>query len=143
MKNVKQVSRLTGALLARKGAAIPSQIGKTYNEQVINRFSSDKGDIQKDNSSIKEKGLDKAVTTKENNLEKNHIQKVSFGKKISKKSTDKTVGVNKRIAMTLRMDKESHLELRLFSAHTRKSCQSILSEALELYLAHNKDKYQK
>ncbi|WP_138380630.1 hypothetical protein [Luteithermobacter gelatinilyticus] len=39
----------------------------------------------------------------------------------------------KRIAMTLRMDKESHLRLRLYTAHSRKSCQEVLMEALEMY----------
>ncbi len=41
---------------------------------------------------------------------------------------------NKRIAMTLRMEHDNHLKLRLFAAHSRKSCQEIISEALENYL---------
>ena len=41
----------------------------------------------------------------------------------------------KRIAMTLRM--EDHLKLRLYAAHTRKSCQEIISEALDSYLAQD------
>lgn len=143
MKNVKQVSRLTGSLLAKKGTAIPSQIGKSYNEQVINRFPSENREIQKDNSPVKEKGLDKVVTPKAIEDKKNHLQKASFGKKNNKKNTLKTAAVKKRIAMTLRMNEESHLNLRLFSAHTRKSCQLILSEALQLYLEQNKDKIQK
>jgi len=40
----------------------------------------------------------------------------------------------KRIAMTLRMEQEDHLKLRLYAAHTRKSCQEIISEALDSYL---------
>jgi len=42
--------------------------------------------------------------------------------------------------MTLRMEEENHLRLRLYSAHTRKSCQVILSEALDSYLVKNNDK---
>lgn len=41
---------------------------------------------------------------------------------------------HKRIAMTLRMETADHLKLRLYSAHSRKSCQEIISEALEVYL---------
>lgn len=40
----------------------------------------------------------------------------------------------KRIAMTLRMETADHLKLRLYAAHSRKSCQEIISEALEVYL---------
>ncbi len=43
----------------------------------------------------------------------------------------------KRIAMTLRMEQEDHLKLRLYAAHTRKSCQEIISEALDTYLAQD------
>ena len=44
---------------------------------------------------------------------------------------------SKRIAMTLRMENEDHLKLRLYAAHSRKSCQEIISEALEMYLSED------
>lgn len=41
----------------------------------------------------------------------------------------------KRIAMTLRMEQADHLKLRLYAAHSRKSCQEIISEALGMFLS--------
>lgn len=122
-KNVKQVSRLTGALLAKKGSARPSQASLMMNQTA--------------NSSHKS----------HNELVKDVIKGQSSANKvkISHEKTESTVSskdsaVCKRIAMTLRMDGEDHLKLRIFSAHTRKSCQAIISEALDLYLAENNDK---
>lgn len=43
----------------------------------------------------------------------------------------------KRIAMTLRMEHAAHLKLRLYAAHSRKSCQEIISEALDMYLSED------
>jgi len=43
----------------------------------------------------------------------------------------------KRIAMTLRMEHADHLKLRLYAAHSRKSCQEIISEALDMYLSED------
>ncbi|MAU40949.1 MAG: hypothetical protein CMF31_04935 [Kordiimonas sp.] len=52
----------------------------------------------------------------------------------------KIAPAGKRVAMTLRMESEQHLKLRLFSAHTNKSCQDILTKALDAYLdAHQQD----
>jgi predicted HicB family RNase H-like nuclease len=36
--------------------------------------------------------------------------------------------------MTLRMEHDDHLKLRLYAAHSRNSCQEIISEALNHYL---------
>ena len=47
------------------------------------------------------------------------------------------VGSSKRVAMTLRLDHEQHLKLRLFSAHVRQSSQDVMLEALEAYIKAN------
>jgi hypothetical protein len=44
------------------------------------------------------------------------------------------VGSGKRIAMTVRLDHEQHLRLRVFSAHKQRSSQEILALALEKYI---------
>jgi hypothetical protein len=44
------------------------------------------------------------------------------------------VGEGARIAMTVRLDHETHRRLRLLSAHTNKSSQEIFTEALESYM---------
>lgn len=47
------------------------------------------------------------------------------------------VGAGKRIAMTVRLDHEQHLRLRVFSAHQRLSSQEILAVALDRYIDEN------
>lgn len=47
------------------------------------------------------------------------------------------VGAGKRIAMTVRLDHEQHLRLRVFSAHKRLSSQEILALALDRYIDEN------
>ncbi len=133
-KNVKQVSRLTGALLARKGKASPSPESSSMN-----------GSLEKAIMAAKELNFQQNVATpSEYNNNSNIKEKASKGKVSTKKSrpvkSSNEPAVHKRIAMTLRMEEENHLKLRLYSAHTRKSCQVILSEALDLYLAENNDK---
>ncbi len=44
------------------------------------------------------------------------------------------VGSGKRIAMTVRLDHEQHLRLRVFSAHKQRSSQEILALALDRYI---------
>jgi len=130
-KNVKQVSRLTGALLAKKGTAAPVQTSLVMNQSASRFFTS-----QQDETRVASKKLAQA-DNKENNKAGNG--QVSTKKSGTTKSS-KERAVNRRIAMTLRMEEENHLKLRIFSAHTRKSCQVILSEALDIYLTENGDK---
>lgn len=47
------------------------------------------------------------------------------------------VGAGKRIAMTVRLDHEQHLRLRVFSVHRMQSSQEILALALEKYIDDN------
>lgn len=50
------------------------------------------------------------------------------------------VGAGERVAMTLRLEHEQHLRLRLYAAHTRKSSQEIMKDALEKYIDDNAPK---
>lgn len=167
-KSVKQVSRLTGALLARKGTATPSSSSLMMN-QVASRFVtssheqaraiekvSAKSDIKEeagheisdvissdsksDFKSDVKLDVKSAVETKVTaGNKKVSIKKSNSRKSLNTKSLNKDT-TNKRIAMTLRMEEEDHLKLRIFSAYTRKSCQVILSEALDVYLGENSKK---
>jgi len=150
-KNVKQVSRLTGALLARKGSAAPTAASAFMNQQAFDRFAAPAsgGDVRTSLDDAIE--TIKEVTGRQNNdegisqKEKESRQKksVTSGKVSTRKSQSGKSSIepaeSKRIAMTLRMVEEDHLKLRIFSAHTRKSCQTILSEALDIYLAENSE----
>lgn len=178
-KTVKQASRLTSALLARKGTASPAHTTLSLHQPVINRFATPQDEMEatrkaaiqySEESHIptqdqtptvenecplegaietvkeltnRQKGIpsDNGIVTEKSSGKKAvtvRKEKVSSTKSVSLKSAKKTV-TQKRIAMTLRMEEESHLRLRIFSAHTRKSCQEILSEALEFYLEDKGD----
>ncbi len=147
-RNVKQVSRLTGALLARKGSAAPSHETNSIDRQDMNGFLEDAIETAKQlnlrQNSVVHGEKQFATIEKPGRSSKAEPVKADKGKVSSKKSksakSSKAYAVNKRIAMTLRMEEENHLNLRIYSAHTRKSCQVILSEALELYLSVNNDK---
>lgn len=49
-------------------------------------------------------------------------------------TSKRPVGSGKRIAMTVRLDHEQHLRLRVFSAHKQRSSQEILALALDKYI---------
>lgn len=152
MKNsrkIKQASRLTGSLLARKGTAAPSSESVSMTQGGMSDFLEDaimsvkklssrqNGYAQSEKQFIQSEEPEGTVTAGPVTTVKG---KVSYKKsKFAKSSTVSTA--KKRVAMTLRMDDESHLKLRLHSAYTRKSCQIIISEALNLYLAKNDDKF--
>jgi len=137
MEKIKKISRLTGALLAKKGTAAPSSAPSLLNQQVLDHFPPTQN--QPDKIALEKP----AVKADENIAEEKPA--VAVDQQPSSTNMDfATAAENsvtgRRIAMTLRMAREDHLKLRLFSAHTRKSCQAILSEALERYLVENGDK---
>ncbi|VAV99104.1 hypothetical protein MNBD_ALPHA02-1450 [hydrothermal vent metagenome] len=147
-KNVKQVSRLTGALLARKGSAAPTSASAFMNQQAFDRFAAPAPGGDATTSLDDTIETVKELAGRRNNTsqkEKKSRQKksVTRGKVSARKSQSGKSSIElaerKRIAMTLRMVEEDHLKLRIFSAHTRKSCQTILSEALDIYLDENSD----
>lgn len=79
-----------------------------------------------------EKTLDNKVNQqKQSSPKSSHANQAQ---NVMSKAPNKNVQ-GKRIAMTLRMEQDDHLKLRLYAAHSRKSCQEIISEALELYLS--------
>ena len=128
-KNVKQVSRLTGDLLARKGSAAPTQTPLRMNQNAGHFYAA-----RHETEQVTTRASAPKVPAKVD-------IKINKGKVSSDKAKSSAEVVDgKRIAMTLRMVEEDHLKLRLFSAHTRKSCQTILSEALDVYLAENEDR---
>ncbi|WP_417319211.1 hypothetical protein [Emcibacter sp.] len=166
---MKKEARLTGALLARKGQAVPSPAAPKFAMPAINRFERvDEGGTAEENRTAiaSNKALENSIESVRKLSELQGGRTVPtderpapaaaekfFGrrektdavvtkapkkaaKKTTKKATKKKAGTAKRIAMTLRMTEEDHLKLRLYSAHTRKSCQEVLTDALDQYLAH-------
>lgn len=150
MSIVKKEARLSGMLLARKGAALPAHTDHRLNMQAFEQaeigFSKVEVKSEKTDSSMLAeavKEINKVTKRQYNEVVKEENMKVKPA--TSKQSTSewtpvnkKPVGAGKRIAMTLRMEQEEHLKLRLYAAHSRKSCQEIISEALEQYLTKDK-----
>lgn len=148
MSTVKKEARLSGMLLARKGAAAPAHTDHKLTIQAMDQFGSkprqsDLVEQARVDNSFNEEWVEavseiSALTQKQNNavveapkvIHKNVVEST----KPEQSPVKNTVKAGKRIAMTLRMEQDDHLKLRLYAAHSRKSCQDIISEALEMYL---------
>lgn len=167
MSIVKKEARLSGMLLARKGTAKPAHIDHHLNVQVMDQFkqsseqkrpavavtekqipaSSDRlAEAVKEINELTKRQYNKIVTSvaeKPQAIEKEkepEMVKVSKEEKASKKEevvSSEPAPATKRIAMTLRMEQEEHLKLKIFAAHSRKSCQEVISAALEKYLCQS------
>ncbi len=150
MSTVKKEARLSGMLLARKGAAQPAHTDHRLNMQAFEQAEIGYSQVEvkserSDSSMLAEavKEINKVTKRQYNEVVKEENLKVKPAAS-NYRSTDwtpsnkKPVGAGKRIAMTLRMEQEEHLRLRLYAAHSRKSCQEIISEALEQYLKEDK-----
>ncbi len=159
MSTVKKEARLSSLLLARKGAAAPSHTDHRFTRQAFDQFETYSQDRML--SDVHQEGVSqdedvnshelngviaeiKTLKAKQTNIGSKQIKST----KIKKTAAHKNVS-GKRIAMTLRMAQENHLKLRLYAAYSRKSCQEIISEALDYYLnksedvgVENKYKYQ-
>lgn len=155
MSSVKKEARLSGMLLARKGTAQPAHTDHRLNMQVMEQYS----ELEPFNDDLVEavKEINR-VTKKQYNSVLNSsdvVSRVESNIKAKKELQDKASNVSdqfkqnlipvkqkklasKKIAMTLRMEMDDHLKLRLYSAHSRKSCQEIITEALEEYLEKTK-----
>lgn len=149
MSTVKKEARLSGMLLARKGAASPAHTDHKLTVQAMDQFSpktrtSDLVDDKSFDKGVNEEWIE-AVSEIAELTQKQNNAVVAPPKVIQKKKVEKaeveqppvknTVKAAKRIAMTLRMEQADHLKLRLYAAHSRKSCQDIISDALEMYLS--------
>ncbi|WP_321389274.1 hypothetical protein [Emcibacter sp.] len=153
---MRKEARLTGSLLARKGRAIPSPSSPKFSAPAINRFEH----IEQGNTAEVKPEAGKSESPLENTI--GTVRKLAEiqGKKVSptdekttsmaskifgrRKKVDagtkaSKAAAGKRVAMTLRMNEEDHLKLRLYSAHTRMSCQEVLTEALDMYLSHQSE----
>lgn len=110
----KGPANLNSSLLARKGQAVPSPNGRyasvpaSFPRAVANTNEPAARQIEADGE------LDFADD--------------------SALAAKKPVGEGPRIAMTVRLDHDTHRRLRLLSAHTNKSSQEIFTEALESYM---------
>ena len=112
--HTKGPANLNSSLLARKGQAVPSPNGRyasvpaTFPRPVANSNAqvAHHIEMEHDDASSEDSGG----------------------------AAKRPVGEGARIAMTVRLDHDTHRRLRLLSAHTNKSSQEIFTEALEGYM---------
>jgi len=111
----KGPANLNSSLLVRKGQALPSPSG---------RYSSVPASFPRAAANTNEQTAPREVSMPE-------------GRTTSRSddaAAKRPVGDGPRVAMTVRLDHETHRRLRLLSAHTNKSSQEIFTEALENYM---------
>lgn len=149
MSIVKKEARLSGMLLARKGTAAPAHTDHKLTIQAMDQFSSKKHESDIVDEAPKAQNIHEEwveavgeiaeLTQKQNNAvtepQEFVRQNVISNEKALRTTVKNTAKAGKRIAMTLRMEQDDHLKLRLYAAHSRKSCQDIISDALELFLS--------
>lgn len=163
MSSVKKEARLSGLLLARKGSALPahtdhrltiqafdavhiqSEVSSSSNQEFRTETSDHNGFVEavKEINDVTKRQYNKVFSAVEPKselkvAEKLEVSEASPAAKIEKTVFENTDQAAKRIAMTLRMDQDDHLKLRLYAAHSRKSCQEIISAALDMYLSEDK-----
>lgn len=113
----KGPANLSSSLLARKGQANPSPSG---------RYSSIPAHFSHDPANANERFTPRPVSAHQFDETEDDAD--------SSSQIKRPVGDGPRIAMTVRLDHETHRRLRLLSAHTNKSSQEIFTEALESYM---------
>ena len=165
MSTLKKEARLSGMLLARKGRAAPAHTDHRLTVQVMDQFKKPEPVIEtaantgshvhqswtdavNQINDLTRKQYNRVVTTPEvieEPVKTKSVEKINKSStkpfKSAKMPTKSVKADGKRIAMTLRMGQEDHLKLRLFAAHSRKSCQDIISDALEMYLSKDDNLY--
>jgi len=170
MSSVKKEARLSGILLARKGSALPAHTDHKLTMQAVeecqnqSEAQSARQEIKTDQldhsllveavkeiNDVTKRQYNKVVSevASQNYIEpevEHEVRVKVSDRKISQlvnndlKPASNKEQAGKRIAMTLRMERDEHLKLRLHAAHSRKSCQDIISAALDMYLSED-EKY--
>ncbi|HKJ75423.1 MAG TPA: hypothetical protein VKA19_15015 [Alphaproteobacteria bacterium] len=116
----KGPAKISSSLLARKGQALPSPGG---------RYSSIPAKFPQAAANTNERGGERLRADDDDLIVHHHAEETDDAA-----HAKKPVGDGPRIAMTVRLDHETHRRLRLLSAHTNKSSQDIFTEALENYM---------
>lgn len=143
---MKRAARLTSALLAKKGFAFPAativQFGETDDGLSDDAASVTASPSMPDTMAEPSIGeAENGVKNLETRLEKaftgaTEKRPAGFGRRRVPAGEK-----GPRVAMTLRLDADRHLRLRVMSAHSHLSSQQILTRALDEYLKqHCQDK---
>ena len=112
----KGPANLSSSLLARKGQALPSPSG---------RYSSIPASFPRNAANTNEQSAPREVSMPEGRTTSRSDEETP---------AKRPIGEGPRVAMTVRLDHDTHRRLRLLSAHTNKSSQEIFIEALENYM---------
>jgi len=127
----KPAASLTGSLIARKGEAAPA-VSPAFGFQGVlpDPPAAPPQEASATHPASQAAAKPAAPTSA---TPTSATKKSAPPKRAAQKRTTQKHAAQKRAAMTLRLDEARHLRLRLVSAHLRRSCQSVLTEALDAY----------
>lgn len=122
---MKPIARLTGTILARKGFATPST-----------GLIPEPGDLDHI-VDLDPKFGKQEHTAKPEPRKQPPVHTVAERKPAAEQNPAAPSKKSRRIAMTVRMDEDQHLKLKVYCAHHHKSAQKIIMEAIGNYMARH------
>lgn len=143
---MKPLRRLNSALLARKGSAAPST-DMHPEDGLLDRmvaplpFSQESGGSHESNGtgSPTEQGTNPSIYAGVHSRPRISIRKPAEDGQRGKIAGKKDAGKPDRVAMTVRMDEEQHIKLKVYCAHAKKSAQDVFLEALDAFIESHQD----
>ena len=132
---MKPLSRLHGGLLAKKGSAAPStdlRLEAGSLDRILEPMPPSRPGDEAPN-------VGSAAMSSYDGLHSRPRFSILKQPSKSKAQAKKDPGVAERVAMTVRMDEDQHLKLKVYCAHTKKSAQEVFLEALDSFIAAHKD----
>lgn len=122
---MKPIARLTGTILARKGFATPST-GLTPEPGDLDHI------VDPDPYFGEQRHMAKPEPRKIHPIAQEAVHRPAAEKKQEAPSSKA-----RRVAMTVRMDEDQHLKLKVYCAHHHKSAQKIIMDAIGNYMARH------
>ena len=138
---MKSLSRLNGGLLARKGTAAPSTDLRPEAGS-LDRIGEPLPFSRKDDDVTPSPAEEKvqSVYTGVHSRPRISIRKAMAQKKVAEAAAKKRAENADRVAMTVRMDEDQHVKLKVYCAHMKKSAQEVFLEALDNFIdSHQND----
>lgn len=135
---MKPLSRLNSGLLARKGSAAPSTDLRPEAGS-LDRIVEPLPNSNPSATSTPTAGTGQPFYTGVHSRPRISIRKPANDKKSKRPPVKKTASGPERVAMTVRMDEEQHIKLKVYCAHAKKSAQEVFLEALDAFMESHKD----
>lgn len=137
---MKPLRRLNSALLARKGTAAPSTDMRP-DEGLLDRMVAPLpySPVSDDAETPTSQGPATPFYSGVHARPRISIRNPSKDGQQAKSPAKKSAGNPERVAMTVRMDEDQHIKLKVYCAHAKKSAQEVFLEALDAFMASHRD----